>query len=102
MQTKLCIFNTNVKADLLYSCETCTNSNSLTAKLQAFINKCLRKMLRIFWPDQIKNSKLWKCMKQLRMDLQIWKCKWGWLGHTLWKLSDDTARQALEWDPQGK
>jgi hypothetical protein len=34
--------------------------------------------------------------------LQIRKHKWGWLGHTLQKLSDNKARQALEWNPQGK
>jgi hypothetical protein len=57
-QTKLRIFNTNVKAVLLYGCETWKNSRSITAKLQVFINKCLRKILRIFWPDQISNSAL--------------------------------------------
>ena len=39
---------------------------------------------------------------QPRIDLQIRKRKWGWLGHTLRKSSDDIARQALEWNPQGK
>jgi hypothetical protein len=34
--------------------------------------------------------------------LQIRKGKWGWLGHALRKPSDDIARQALEWNPQGK
>jgi hypothetical protein len=56
MQTKLCIFNTNVKTVLIYGCETLKNSKSLTAKLQIFINKRLRKILRIFWPDQITNE----------------------------------------------
>jgi hypothetical protein len=28
--------------------------------------------------------------------------KWGWLGNTLRKPSDVIARQALEWNPQGK
>ena len=102
MQTKLHIFNSNVKAVLLYSCETWKNSKSITAKLQIFINKCLRKILRIFWLDQIMNNELWKHMKQLRINLQIRKCKWEWLGHTLWKLSEDIAGQALEWNPQGK
>jgi hypothetical protein len=61
-QTKLRIFNTNVKAVLLYGCETWKNSEIITAKLQVFINKFLRKILRIFWPDQITNKELWKRM----------------------------------------
>ena len=100
-QTKLRIFNTNVKAVLLYGCETWKNSKSITVKLQVFVSKCLRKILRIFWPDQIMNRALWKRTNQPRIDLQIRKRKWGWLGHTLRKPSD-IARQALEWNPQGK
>ena len=45
---------------------------------------------------------MWKRTKQPRIDLQIRKRKWGWLGHTLRNLSDDIARQALGWNPQGK
>jgi hypothetical protein len=41
-------------------------------------------------------------LMQLRIDLQIRKRKWGWLGHTLRKPSDDIARKALEWNPQDK
>jgi hypothetical protein len=55
-QTKLRIFNTNVKAVPLHGCEAWKNSKSITAKLQVFIDKCLRKILRIFWPDQIAKS----------------------------------------------
>jgi len=77
MQTKLRIINTNMKAVLFYGCETWKNSISITAKLQAFINKCLRKILRIFWPDQVTNKELWKSTKQPRINMQIRKCKWG-------------------------
>ena len=59
-------------------------------------------MLSIFWPDQITNKELWKRTKQPRIDLQIRKRKWGWLGHTLRKPPNFIARQALEWNPQGK
>jgi len=100
-QTKLRIFNTNVKAVLLYGCETWKNSKYIATELQVFINKSLRKILRIFWPDQKTNSELWKRTKQPRIDLQIRKRKCGWLGHTLRKRTDIT-RQALEWNPQGK
>jgi len=101
-QTKLRIFNTDVKAVLLYGCETWKNSKYITTKLQVFINKSFRKILRIFWLGWITNNVLWKRTKQPRIDLQIRKRKWGWLGHTLWKLIDDITRQALEWNPQGK
>jgi hypothetical protein len=36
------------------------------------------------------------------MGLQIRKCKWGWLGHTLQKPRNVIAGLALEWNPQGK
>jgi len=64
--------------------------------------QCLRKILRIFWNDQITNEALWKCTKQPRIDLQIRKRKWGQLGHTMLKPCDDIARQALQWNPKGK
>jgi len=48
------------------------------------------------------NNELWKHTKQPRLNLQIRKCKWGWLGRTLRKPTDDRTRQALEWNPQGK
>jgi len=74
----------------------------MTAKLQVFINECLRKIPKIFCPDQITNKELWKRTKQTRMDLQIRKSKWGWLDHELRKPSDDIARQVLEWNHHGK
>ena len=81
---------------------TWRNPKIIRARLQVFINKCLRKILKIFWPDQITNKELWKRTKQPGIDLQIKKRKWGWLGHTLRKSSDDIARQALELNPQSK
>jgi len=79
------------------------NSKYIATKLQLFINKSLRKILWILWPDQITNNELWKRTKQTRTDLQIRKREWGWLCHTLRKPFDDITRQALEWNPpQGK
>ena len=81
-QTKFRIFNTNVKAVLLYGCETWKKSKYIKTKLQVFINKCLRKILRIFWPGQITNNDLWKRKNQTMIDLQIRKRKWnGWAIH---------------------
>ena len=45
--TKLTIFNTNVKAVLLYEAETWRTTKTIIQKIQVFINTCLRKILRI-------------------------------------------------------
>ncbi|VDP54671.1 unnamed protein product [Schistosoma curassoni] len=45
--TKFMIFNTNVKAVLLYGAETWRTTQVIIQKIQVFINSCLRKILRI-------------------------------------------------------
>jgi hypothetical protein len=78
---KLRLFSSNVKSVLLHGCETWKD----TKQLQVFINKCRRRILRIFWPVQISNNDLWIRTKQIRIDLEIRRRNWGWLGNTLRK-----------------
>ena len=101
-RTKLRIFNSNVISVLLYGAETWFLNQSMIAKLQTFINKCLRRILKIFWPNLISNVNLLaRCnMKEVRH--MIKERKWRWLGHTLRKDPTDITRQALRWNPQGK
>ena len=101
VHTKIRLFNFNVKSVLLYGCETWLTSESLLNKLQVFINRCLRKILRVWWPDTISNSNLWSKCKQLPIAIEIKKRKWNWIGHTLRKPTDEICRQALTWNPQG-
>ena len=70
--------------------------------MQAFINRCLRKILRIRWPETITNEELWERTGQKPLDRQIKKRKWSWIGHTLRKPSGITEKDALDWNPQGK
>ena len=51
-KTKLRIFNSNVKSVLLYGSETWRETNAPFKHVQAFINKCLRLVLRIRWPEK--------------------------------------------------
>ena len=57
INTKIRIFNTNVKPVLLYGCETWKTTQSLNNKLQVFINSRLRYILKVWWPKkyQIKS-----------------------------------------------
>ncbi|VDO63231.1 unnamed protein product [Schistosoma margrebowiei] len=99
---KVSIFNTNVKAVLLYGAETWRTTTTTIKKVQVFINRCLRKILNIHWPDTISNSLLWERTNQLPAEEEIRKKRWKWIGHTLRKSSNCITRQALTWNPEGK
>ena len=100
--TKLRIFNSNVKPVLLYGSETWRMTKKTCSRIQSFINSCLRKILKIHWPEKITNIDLWQRSKQLPVEVEIGRRRWRWLGHTLRKPTSSTTRQALLWNPQGK
>ena len=100
-ETKIRLFNTNVKSVLLYGAETWKHNRPLVSKLQSFINRCLRRILRIYWPQTISNEELWKTTNQEPIETTIRRRTWRWIGHTLRKKESDITRQALEWNPQG-
>ena len=60
LKTKLRIFNSNVKTVLMYGCETWNASQTCVKRIQVFINKCLRRLLRIKWTDKIANEEVWR------------------------------------------
>ena len=92
LQTELRIFNTNVKSALLYGSETWRSRKLLTKKLQTFINKCLRKILNVRWPEVISNEDLWERTQQCRIEERIKRRKWKWIGHTLRKPENNVTR----------
>uniref|UniRef100_A0A8D8XXM4 Craniofacial development protein 2 n=1 Tax=Cacopsylla melanoneura TaxID=428564 RepID=A0A8D8XXM4_9HEMI len=100
--TKLRIFQSNVKSVLLYGCQTWRVTQAISKKLQTFINSCLRRILKIFWPNVIPNHELWSKTNQEPVATTIKKRKFGWIGHTLRKSPDDISRQTLDWNPQGR
>jgi len=102
LQNKIRIFNTNVKSVLLYGSETWRVTKTNTKKLQTFVNSCLRRILGIRWPEKISTASVWERTKQKPIAHDIQKRKWGWIGHTLRKPANNVARQALDWNPQGK
>jgi hypothetical protein len=52
-------------------------------KIQTFVNRCLRYILRIWWPNIISNKDLWKVAGQEDINVEIRKRKFRWIGHTL-------------------
>ena len=100
--TKIRLFNTNVKSVLLYGAETWRTTANTTKKIQTFINLCLRRILQIRWPDTISNKDLWHRTNQKPAEVEIRQRRWRWIGHTLRKPATSTTRHVLRWNPQGK
>ena len=77
-------------------------SNTIAGKLQVFVNRCLRKICCIFFPDVISNENLLTLTAQIPVSTEIGRRKWKWIGHTLRKKPPDIAYQAMSWRPPGK
>ncbi|VDP28092.1 unnamed protein product [Schistosoma margrebowiei] len=73
---KVRIFNTNVKAVLLYGAETWRTTTTTIKEVKVFINGCLRKILNIHWPDTISNRLLREWTNQLSAEEEIRKGRW--------------------------
>ncbi|VDP62549.1 unnamed protein product [Schistosoma curassoni] len=99
---KVRIFNTNVKAVLLYGDETWRTTTTIIRMVQVFINSCLRKILNIHWSDTISNSLLWERTNQLPAEEEIRKRRWKRIEHTFRESSNGITRQALTWNAEGK
>ena len=54
-ETKLRIFNSNVKSVLLYGSETWVINKKAGQKLESFIYSCHKKIHRIFWPENFES-----------------------------------------------
>uniref|UniRef100_A0AAV2J1Z3 Reverse transcriptase domain-containing protein n=1 Tax=Knipowitschia caucasica TaxID=637954 RepID=A0AAV2J1Z3_KNICA len=100
--TKIRLFNTIVKPILLYGAETWRTTVVTIKRIQVFINSCLRKILKIRWPEKISNEELWTKTNQQPVDEAILQRRWRWIGHTLRKSASSITRQSLTWNPQGK
>ena len=79
-----------------------TSYLTIEQKLEVFQNKCLRRILKIFWPNTISNEEL-----RNRADISpiaeiIQKRRWQWLGHVLRMSTQSIPRTALRWTPQGR
>lgn len=101
MNLKMRFFRSNVLSVLLYGSETWKTTPSITQSLQVFVNKCLRRILRIRWPVWLSNDELWRRAGMERVEMTIFRRKWVWIGHTL-RSRNEIAAEALDWNPPGR
>ena len=69
---------------LLYGCETWRTTKADEKKLDAFLHKSLRRILKIYWPMRITNEEVRRRagIRETITD-QVARQRWTWLGHVL-------------------
>ena len=102
LQTKIKIFKSNVLSVLLYGSECWKTTTIIEQKLEVFQTKCLRRILRIFWPNVISNQELFNRTGMTTITENIKIRRLTWLGHVCRMPANSIPRTALMWTPQGQ
>ena len=102
LKTKLRIFKSNVISTLLYGSESWKVTKTISNKLNVFQNRCLRRILQIYWPNTITNEELhWRAEIE-PISTQVKRRRWRWIGHVLRQQNTALTRIALRWTPDGQ
>lgn len=102
IQTKIRLFRSNVLSVLLYGSECWKTTVTIEKKLEVFQTKCLRRIMKIFWPNTISNENLRNMANMETLAEMIQRRRWRWLGHVCRMPTSSITRTALGWTPQGK
>ena len=101
-RTKIRILRTNVLAVLFYGCETWRMTKADEKKIDIFLHKCIRRILKIRWPMKISNEELRQKTRMQQASKEVKRRRWKWIGHVLRMEPSRHPRIALTWKPQGK
>jgi hypothetical protein len=76
-----------------------TYNSYVTCKYETanLLNRYLKRIFKISWPETISNELLWQMAKEKPIYQQIEDRKWQWIGHALRKDSQAAERQVLYW-----
>ena len=100
--TELKLFKTLVRPVLLYGCEAWKLTAAEEKKLDRFQFTCLRRILRVWWPQRIRNDTISQITGVRKISDEIRRRRWNWIGHVLRKDRNDDCMVAMGWQPEGK
>ena len=101
-KNKIKIFKSNVISVALFGCENWRITQTDEKKLDGFLHKSLRLILKAYWPMRITNEEIWIRTGMETISRQVTRRRWAWLGHVLKIDLKSHPRIALTWVPQGK
>uniref|UniRef100_A0A0L8FHG1 DUF6451 domain-containing protein n=1 Tax=Octopus bimaculoides TaxID=37653 RepID=A0A0L8FHG1_OCTBM len=79
-RTKIRFYESNIHSSLLYGSECWKTTKSIEKKLEVLQNKCLRKSLKVYWPNMTSTSRLHTKANVKPIKETIEARRWKWLG----------------------
>ena len=76
--------------------------NSHKTKLNVFLHKCQRRILKIYWSMKVTNEEITFKKNMEEITQQIKHRHWKLIGHVLRKSVNENTRMALTWTPEGR
>ena len=73
-----------------------------TERLDTFLHKALRRILKIHWPMRVTNDEIRQRANIQTISEIVRSRRWKWIGHVLRMERNDIPRVALTWAPEGK
>ena len=101
-KTKIKIFKSNVLAVLLYGSETWKMTRGDEKRLNTFLHKALRRILKIRWPMKVSNDEIRRRVNLVTISEMVAHRRWRWIGHVLRMENNSIPRVALTWTPDGR
>ncbi|KAI8518139.1 hypothetical protein Bbelb_041560 [Branchiostoma belcheri] len=94
------VYNAAVVSILLYGAETWPLSNTLSARLDGFDSRCLRRILGVRWFDHLPGTELRQRTQQPSASRVAAMRRVRWYGHVLRLPPDHPTRAILNFSPQ--
>lgn len=90
-------------AVLLYGCESWRMTEGDETKFDTFQHKCLRRLLKIYWPMRVSNEEVRRRTNTETIRELVRKRRWKLTGHVLRMDNSCLPRISLRtWTPEGK
>ena len=98
-KTKMRIYRSNVGPT--ERTESWKVTKGICYMLVLFQNKCLRRIMHIFWPNKITNAELPERIGMQPISLELKKRRWRWITHVNRMPHTSIPRAAMRWTPAG-
>ena len=96
--TKIKIYITNVKPVFLYGSECWKINSTKMKKCEAFQNRCLRRIMKVHWPNTTSNNELQKVTGTIKLEEEINIKRRIYISHILRRDRNGNIRTALDMD----